>query len=116
MFEEFLQKTYYGNTVLDWLIALAIVVAALLVVKALYWIFGNIVKQFTKKTKTRLDDIVIDMIEEPIVFIVTIGVGMLLVSRHLWRNKDTLTDLLDDAVWLLLGGTVTGQLSDAGSS
>ena len=73
MFEEFLQKTYYGNTVLDWLIALAIVVAALLVGKALYWIFGNIVKQFTKKTKTRLDDIVIDMIEEPIVFIVTIA-------------------------------------------
>ena len=73
MFEDFLQKTYYGNTVLDWLIALAIIVGALLVGKALYWIFGNIVKQFTKKTKTRLDDIVIDMIEEPIVFIVTIA-------------------------------------------
>ncbi len=73
MFEDFLQKTYYGNTVLDWLIALAIIVGALLVGKALYWIFGNIVKQFTKKTKTRLDDIIIDMIEEPIVFIVTIA-------------------------------------------
>jgi fatty acid desaturase len=32
-----------------------------------------------------------------IVFIVAIGVGMLLVSRHLWRNKDRLTDILDDA-------------------
>ncbi len=73
MFEEFLQKTYYGNTVLDWLLALAIIVGALVVGKALYWVFGNIVKRFTKKTKTRLDDIVIDMIEEPIVFIVTIA-------------------------------------------
>jgi MscS family membrane protein len=73
MFEDFLQKTYYGNTVLDWLIALAIIVGALLVGKALYWIFGNIVKQFTKKTKTRLDDIIIDMVEEPIVFILTIA-------------------------------------------
>lgn len=73
MFEEFLQKTYYGNTVLDWLIALAIIVGAFVLGKALYWVFGNIVKQFTKKTKTRLDDIIIDMIEEPIVFVVTIA-------------------------------------------
>jgi MscS family membrane protein len=73
MFADFLQRTYYGNTVLDWLIALAIIVGAFVVGKALYWIFGNVVKQFTKKTKTRLDDIIIDMIEEPIVFIVTIG-------------------------------------------
>jgi MscS family membrane protein len=59
--------------VLDWLLALVIIVAALVVGKALYWIFGNIVKRFTKKTKTQLDDIIVDMIEEPIVLIVTIA-------------------------------------------
>jgi MscS family membrane protein len=73
MTEGFLGQTYYGNTVLGWLIALAIIVGALIVGKAVYWIFGNVVKQFTKKTKTKLDDIIIDMIEEPIVFIITLA-------------------------------------------
>ena len=72
MTEGILGQTYYGNTVLGWLIALAFIVGALIVGKAVYWIFGNVVKQFTKKTKTKLDDIIIDMIEEPIVFIITL--------------------------------------------
>jgi MscS family membrane protein len=73
MTEGFLGQTYYGNTVLRWLTALAIIVGALIFAKVVYWIFGNTVKQLTKKTKTKLDDIIIDMIEEPIVFIITIG-------------------------------------------
>ena len=68
MTEDFLGQTFYGNTVFGWLTALAIIVGALIVGKLVYWVFGNIVKQLTKKTKTKLDDIIIDMIEEPIVF------------------------------------------------
>ena len=30
------------------------------------------------------------------IFIVAIGVGLLFVSLHLWRNKDRLTDILDN--------------------
>lgn len=69
---EFLEKTFYGNTVLQWLTALAIIVAALIVGKALYWVFQNVARKLTAKTKTRLDDIILDMIEEPIVVIVTV--------------------------------------------
>ena len=33
----------------------------------------------------------------PIIFITSIGLGLLLVARHLWRNEDGLTEILDDA-------------------
>ena len=70
--EEILAKTYYDNTMLEWLRALAIVVAALVVGKTVYWIFQNVARRLTAKTKTKLDDIILDMIEEPIVVIVTV--------------------------------------------
>lgn len=75
--EGILEATFYGNTILEWLTALAIVVAALLVGKAVYWVFQNIARRLTAKTETRLDDIILDMIEEPIVVILTVfGFGI----------------------------------------
>lgn len=70
--EGILEATYYGNTVLEWFTALAIVVGALVVGKAVYWIFQNVARRLTAKTETRLDDIILDMIEEPIVVILTV--------------------------------------------
>ncbi len=70
---EGLARTYYGNTALQWLIALGIALGALVVGRALYWVMGNIVKKLTAKTKNRLDDLIVDMVEEPAVFIVTLG-------------------------------------------
>jgi hypothetical protein len=35
--ESFLSTTYYGNTIGQWALALLIIVAALVVGKALYW-------------------------------------------------------------------------------
>ncbi len=72
-----LKETYYGNTAYDWMQALAIIVAAVLVGRFAYWIFKNVAHKLTAKTDTRLDDIIIDMIEEPIVVILTVmGVGI----------------------------------------
>lgn len=68
MFNQILTNTYYGNTVQQWLIALLIVAGAIIVGKIVYFIFGNVIKKLTEKTKTKLDDIIVDMIEEPIVF------------------------------------------------
>ena len=72
-----LEATFYGNTVFAWLKALAIVIVALLIGKTLYWLFQNVARKLTSKTKTRFDDIVIDMLEEPVVVIVTVfGFGI----------------------------------------
>lgn len=40
--------------------------------KTLYWLFSNVLRRLTRKTSTKLDDIVLDMIEEPIVLAATI--------------------------------------------
>jgi len=76
-------RTFYGNNITQWVTALAIVVAAVLVGKLAYWVFGNVIKKITARTKTRLDDLIIDMIEEPIVFAITIAGA--------WYGINTLT-------------------------
>jgi MscS family membrane protein len=73
MLEALLIRTYYGNTVLQWLVAAGIALGALIAGRALYWVMGNVVKKLTAKTKNRLDDLIVDMIEEPIVFVVALG-------------------------------------------
>ncbi len=70
--QGFLGRTFYGNTISKWLIALAIVVGGVILAKVLYWFVGNFVKKITKKTATKLDDILIDMLEEPIAFAIII--------------------------------------------
>ncbi len=70
---EFFSKTFYHNTVSEWLISMAIIVFAVLVGKVLYWLFSTIIHKLTKKSETRLDDIIIDMVEEPLVFSVACG-------------------------------------------
>ncbi len=64
---EIFQTTYYNNTVLEWLIALGIILGVYILGKIVYRIFSTIVRKLTAKTKTKLDDIIVDMIEEPIV-------------------------------------------------
>lgn len=64
---DFFQNTYYNNTVMEWLTAMGIVLGAVIVGRVLYRIFSTVVRSFTAKTKTKLDDIIVDMVEEPIV-------------------------------------------------
>jgi len=71
--EELLSRTYYGNTVLDWAIAFGIIIAAFLVGKIVYWLSSTVFRQLTKRTKTNLDDIILDMVEEPLVFALTVA-------------------------------------------
>lgn len=70
---EFFAKEFYHNTVGDWGISLLIILGAIVAGKILYWVFGNIVKKLTEKTKTKIDDIIVDMIEEPVVLALTIA-------------------------------------------
>lgn len=70
--KEFFSKEFYHNTVGEWAIALLILFGSFVLAKLIYWIFGNIIKRFTKGTKTKIDDIIVDMLEEPIVLGMTI--------------------------------------------
>jgi MscS family membrane protein len=65
---EFWETEYYGNTLLDYAISLGIILGTVIAAKLLYWLSKNVIKKMTQKTKTNLDDIIVDMVEEPVVF------------------------------------------------
>jgi len=67
---EFLQQVYYGNTMEQYLILLLSILGGIIVGKILYRIFQTYGRRLTAKTKTRFDDLLIDLIEEPIVVII----------------------------------------------
>ena len=83
MHETLLSKSYYGNTVQDWLIALLIVLGAVLVGKLLYWAFRGIAQKITVRTKTKLDDILVDTIKKPVSLVATL--------LGVWYGAETLT-------------------------
>lgn len=69
---EWFQTVYYGNTVQFWIISLLFMLGAVVVGKVTYWLIGKFIKALTKKTKTKLDDLLVDKLEEPFVFAMVI--------------------------------------------
>ncbi len=85
----FFDKILYGNTISEWAIAIAILVGAILLSKVVYLLISRTAKRITKNTKSRLDDIVIDKLEEPIVFaIIVFGIwyGLSILNMSGWFN------------------------------
>lgn len=62
---DFLSKEFYGNTLEKWFISLAIILCSVLLAKVCYWIIGKTFKQITSRTKSKLDDILVDKFKEP---------------------------------------------------
>ena len=80
--QEMLSQTYYGNTIIEWAIALGIALGAFIVGKVVYWISGGTLRRLTAKTETKIDDVLIDLLDEPLVLVVTalglrLALGML---------------------------------------
>lgn len=80
---EILAQFFYGNSIQAWAIALAIIAGTLVVAKIVYWAFSKILKRVSKRTSSRLLEIMVDMIEEPVVF------GLIAVG--FWFGINTLT-------------------------
>ena len=69
---DFWEKTFYGNTIGQWALTLLIIIVTLMAGKLLYWITSKVARRITSRTKTKLDDIIIDMVEEPLVIALTV--------------------------------------------
>ncbi len=83
----FFDTVYYGNMLSQWLIALLLIVLFFIIGKAVYWISNRWIKSLTSKTQTQIDDIIVDMVEEPLVVIITlIGVRYSLTTLNLSDN------------------------------
>ena len=73
MIQGIFTRSVYGNPLGTWILACLTIVGALVLGKIIYWLIGKTVKRMAAKTRTRLDDILVDMLEEPVVFGVIIG-------------------------------------------
>lgn len=81
MFSDIFIKTYYGNTVKEWLISFAIILAVMIAGKILFWFSTNVLKKVASKTSTKLDYIFVDMVEEPVVLGLTLAGVWYALSR-----------------------------------
>lgn len=68
---DMLTKTYYDNTVLDWLIALALIAGVYVATKITLWVFSNVLKKLSSRTKSKLDDLLIENLQTPVVVALT---------------------------------------------
>ena len=106
---EVLHQEFYGNSILNWAIAVGILLLSFVVVKMLYWIFSNIISRLTSKTKTNLDDVLIDKLEKPLTYLVLI-LGYW-ISIHYLVFKEEVELVLENAAYFLLVIDVTAILS-----
>lgn len=102
---EFLAKTYYGNTVEQWGISLGILLIFILLAKISYWVIGKTVKQFTSKTKTKLDDLIVDKMEEPVIMMIILS-GFL-IAFHRLTFKENVQLFFEKAIYLAWAVNIT---------
>ncbi len=105
---DFLAKEFYWNTVGEWGLSLLIIILSVAAGRMLFWLFSNVVKKLTARTKSNLDDIIIDMVEEPLSFAVAIlgiwyGLDMLHLpdAGHVWINRIYYLLIIFNVAWLI---------------
>jgi len=108
MFEGLFSKAYYNNTIFEWVIALLLIIATIVFAKMLYLVAGSFLKKLTKKTKNEFDDLLVDMLEEPMVFaLIILGVWYALQTLNLTTMAESIISrayyilIIFDAAWLL---------------
>lgn len=79
----FWSKEFYYNTITSWAITFALILGAVIIGKILYWLSGKIIKKITQKTKSKLDDILVDKLEEPIIWALILWVAQYAIKLNL---------------------------------
>jgi MscS family membrane protein len=100
-----LEKEFLGNTVQDWGVSILFVIGAYLIRKLASWIGKKYVGPFTKRTHHRLDDIIYNSVESPLLFaIMLIGFW---IAIHRLNYPDTLAKAVESAYKMLVVLNIT---------
>lgn len=67
-----MKETLFGNDMDQWLVALGFAVGGYVIARALYVVLGIILSRIVSRTTTRLDDILVGRLKDPIVLAVTL--------------------------------------------
>jgi MscS family membrane protein len=79
---EFLAQTYYGNLLLYWVYFFATIIVFVLVTKTIIYFSKGFGRKITSRTKGTADDILLDLLEEPVAAFVTV-LGVLIGYQFL---------------------------------
>lgn len=104
-FSEILQATYFDNSLSQYLLFFGCIILSIVLGRIFYFVCKTQLRKFAEKSKTKFDDYLIDIIEEPLVLlIVTAGVwvGALFLTLNAAAEK-----FFDNIVLVLLALTVT---------
>ncbi|MBU1446003.1 mechanosensitive ion channel family protein [Patescibacteria group bacterium] len=87
---DFLQYSYFGNTIQNYLIATGIFLVAILATVVFNVIIKGIFIKFAKKTKTELDDTVLQVFNKVFIFIIILGglyfgLKSIIIPQNIWE-------------------------------
>lgn len=100
-----LQTEFWGNTLENWGISIIIILVTIIVTKLISYFNKKVLKPYTNKTKNRLDDIIYDSIESPILFgIMLIGIW---IAIHRLVYPDNFVKAVDSAYSILIVLNIT---------
>jgi MscS family membrane protein len=97
---EIFSKEFYYNTIGDWMIAAAMILGTIIVAKLIYWLIKNLLLKLTQKTKTNLDNLLLESLQQPVVFAMAVF-GIWYSFQYLSFPDDT-RDMFDKAYFFLI--------------
>lgn len=100
-----MNNLYYGNSLIAWIVAGGLILLSLVIGKSLYWTFTHLARPLLQKSGRDLLILVVDMLEEPVVFMVVI-IGTRLSLNSLTLGEDVI-QVADYALAFVLTLTVT---------
>lgn len=112
--QDLFAQTYYGNTIQGWLIGFGIILGSIILGRVVYWVFSRVVSVFTRRTTSKVDDVIVDMVEEPVVFmIIASGIWFGLNSLVLPERFEAALGNSYHVIVALLVGWLLSRLFDA---
>jgi MscS family membrane protein len=68
----FMDTLYLGNNLGEYTIFFLVIIGAVLAGKIVTWTTKTFIKAFAAKTKTKADDLIVDLLEGPVLFTIFI--------------------------------------------
>lgn len=85
--DEILQHKFFHNTVEHWLISLSIVFGTVLFARLIYRLVNFTIKQFTSRTATKLDDVILEQLRPPVIFAIILTGLWFSINRLRFPSK-----------------------------
>ncbi len=110
---DFLSTIVYGTSILNYAYFLFTILGTIILAKVVYFIIKGMVNRFTKKTETKLDDLLMSSLEKPFVILIILfgiqfGLGFLSLPNE---YGDTASNILGVLLTFTIAWFIVGILN-----